>query len=263
MQDTKSAIVAEGHVAVVTGGASGLGAATARRLTEAGMQVVVLDLPGSIQKHKESGDALDAVRYLEVDVTDPERVAEALATAAELGEVRLAVCCAGICRSMRILGKQGPHESQMFQTTLQVNVLGTFHVLTAAAEQMSKLEPLGEDGEHGLIVMTSSVAAFEGQVGQAAYASSKGAIHALTITAARDLRSKGIRVNSIAPGIVETPMMAGISEEYRAELERNVMFPQRLARPAEYAQLVQSLAENVYLNGITVRLDGALRMPPR
>ncbi|MHA2789275.1 SDR family NAD(P)-dependent oxidoreductase [Corynebacterium sp. S7] len=257
-----SPLLNENTVAVVTGAASGLGAATAKRLSEAGVRVVAFDLASSIEKAKEAGTTLDKVTYLDVDVTDSDRVSASIRTATELGELRLVVNCAGIAASMRIVGRKGPHDLDVFNRVLKVNVSGTFNVLTAAANEMSTLKPLDDD-QRGLIVMTASVAAFEGQVGQAAYAASKGAIHSLTITAARDLGSLGIRVNAIAPGIVETPMMAGVSDEYRNELESNVVFPKRMARPHEYAQLVHSLAENVYLNGETIRLDGGLRMPPR
>ncbi|STC69810.1 SDR family NAD(P)-dependent oxidoreductase [Corynebacterium pilosum] len=249
-------------VAIVTGGASGLGAATATALKNRGATVVVFDLQGSIDRAREEGTAEEGITYRAVDVTDSGQVAEAVAEAAELGELRIVVACAGICPSMRIVGRKGTHSPDVFATTMNVNVMGTFHVLTEAAGHMAQLEPL-DSGERGLVVMTASVAAFEGQVGQSAYAASKGAIHSLTITAARDLGSLGIRVNAVAPGIVETPMMAGISEEYRTELEANVIFPKRMARPAEFAQLVEAIAENTYLNGETIRLDGALRMPPR
>lgn len=239
--------------AVVTGAASGLGAAVAKALAEAGASVIGLDL--------QKGEEVEGVRYVEVDVTDPEAVNEAVAQ----GEspVRVAVNCAGICPSARILGRSGVHSPDLFAKVLDVNLRGTFHVLSAAAQAMSDAEPLDDEGQRGVIINTASVAAFEGQVGQAAYAASKGAVHSLSITSARDLASRGIRVNSIAPGVVETPMMAQISEEFREELAARVQFPRRLAHPEEFARLVLSIIDNDYLNGETIRLDGALRMPPR
>ncbi|WP_018298079.1 SDR family NAD(P)-dependent oxidoreductase [Corynebacterium lubricantis] len=257
-----SPLLNENISAIVTGAASGLGAATAKRLADAGVKVVGFDLAPSIEKAHAAGSTTAGVTYLDIDVTDPDSVAAGVHAAAELGELRIAVNCAGIATTMRIVGRKGPHDLDVFNRVLNVNVSGTFNVLTAVANEMSTLAPL-DDEQRGVILMTASVAAFEGQVGQAAYAASKGAIHSLAITAARDLGSLGIRVNAIAPGIVETPMMAGVSEEYRTELESNVVFPKRMAYPAEYAQLVQALVENVYLNGETIRLDGGLRMPPR
>lgn len=248
--------------AIVTGGASGLGAATVAALRDQGATVVVFDLPGAIDRLHRAGVVDGGVTYLPVDVTDSEQVIAAVGRAAELGELRIVVTCAGVCPSMRIVGRTGPHSPELFANTMKINVMGTFNVLTEAAGHMAQLEP-SDTGERGVIVMAASVAAFEGQVGQAAYAASKGAIHSLTLTAARDLGSLGIRVNSVAPGVVETPMMAGINEAYRRELEANVVFPKRLAHPEEFAQLVEAIASNPYLNGETIRLDGALRMPPR
>ncbi|MCF1712945.1 SDR family NAD(P)-dependent oxidoreductase [Corynebacterium argentoratense] len=248
---------AAGVSAVVTGAASGLGAATSAMLADAGVQVFGLDLEAGIDKVCDT--APEGIRFIATDVTDHAAVQEAVATAAAAAPLRLAVTCAGICPSKRILG----HSSELFSTTLAVNLTGTFNVMQAAAAVMAEQEPVDADGQRGLIVTTASVAAFEGQMGQAAYAASKGGVHALTISAARDLASKGIRVNSIAPGIVMTPMMAGITEEFREALEALVPFPKRMAQPEEYALLVKSLADNPYLNGETIRMDGALRMPPR
>lgn len=244
----------KGKAAIITGGASGLGAATARALIDAGVTVYAFDL--------QSGD-IEGVNYLTVDVTDAEAVTAAVSAVASEAELRLLVACAGICPSQRIMGRKGPHDLGLFSKTIQVNLIGTFNVLTAFAAAVSELEPLDEDGQRGVAIMTASVAAFEGQVGQAAYASSKGGIYALTITAARDLASLGIRVCSIAPGVVNTPMMASVSDEFREELESRVQFPQRMASPDEYALLVQQIVANNYLNGETIRLDGGLRMPPR
>lgn len=246
-------------VAIVTGAASGLGAATAAELVEKGAKVYGIDLQPSIDK----AEPLEGVTLLAADVTDPEAVQTAVDEATAAGPLRLAVNCAGIAPGQRILSRKGPHDVGLFQKVIQINLIGTFTVLTAAAAAMSELEPVDEDGQRGLIVSTASVAAFEGQIGQAAYAASKGGVHSLTISAARDLASRGIRACTIAPGIVETPMMAGIDADFRAGLEATVPFPARLAKPAEYARLVTMLAEHDYLNGETVRMDGGLRMPPR
>lgn len=241
--------------AVVTGGASGLGAATCEFLANNGVKVTAFDVA-----EKES---TERVSYRVVDVTDYQQVAEGVAAAAAEAPLRLVVNCAGICPSQRIVGRKGPHDPELFAKTIAVNLVGTFNVMTAGAALMAEYDPVDEDGQRGLVINTASVAAFEGQVGQAAYAASKGGVHSLAITAARDLAGLGIRVNAIAPGIVETPMMAGISDEYREKLEELVQFPKRMAKPEEYAQLVGAIAENNYLNGETLRIDGALRMPPR
>lgn len=249
--------------AIVTGGASGLGAATAAALHGAGVKVVAFDLKSSIDKAKELGTAIDGVTYLDVDVTDYEAVVNGVKEADSLAPLRLAVNCAGICPSQRILSRKGPHDPQLFATTINVNLTGTFHVMTAAAEAIAAHEPVDDDGQRGVVINTASVAAFEGQVGQAAYAASKGAVHSLSITAARDLASSGIRVNAIAPGVVLTPMMEQITPEFREQLEKLVQLPARMAKPSEYAKLVTQIVDNDYLNGETIRLDGALRMPPR
>lgn len=249
--------------AVVTGGASGLGAATAEALHNAGVHVIAFDLKKSIDKAQEIGSAIDGVTYLDVDVTDYDAVTEGIEAAVSIAPLRLAVNCAGICPSQRILSRKGTHDPQLFATTINVNLMGTFHVMTAAAAAIAANEPMDEDGQRGVIINTASVAAFEGQVGQAAYAASKGAVQALSITAARDLASNGIRVNTIAPGVVLTPMMEQITPEFREKLEELVQFPSRMAKPEEFAKLVTQIADNNYLNGETIRLDGALRMPPR
>ncbi|KQY58291.1 3-hydroxy-2-methylbutyryl-CoA dehydrogenase [Aeromicrobium sp. Root495] len=245
--------------AVVTGGASGLGAATAAALAAQGATVFALDLPSSI----ESAPAVDGVVYVEADVTDEAQVRAAVGTAADSGvPLRTVVSCAGIGPSMRILSKKGTHDLGLYAKVVQINLVGTFTVLAVSAEAIAKTEPL-EDGQRGVIINTASVAAFEGQVGQVAYASSKGGVVGMTLPAARDLAQHGIRVNTIAPGIVETPMLATVSEEFRAGLASGVPFPQRLGRPEEYARLVTMLVEHDYLNGETIRMDGALRMAPR
>jgi len=247
--------------AIVTGGASGLGAATAAALADKGALVFAFDLPTAI----ESAPAVERVTYVAVDVTDPDQVAEAVAqVVAQAAGVplRTVVNCAGIGPSMRILGRNGPHDLAFFAKVVQVNLIGTFNVLTLAAQEIARTEPL-EHGARGVVVNTASVAAFDGQVGQAAYASSKGGVVGLTLPAARDLAQHGIRVNTIAPGIVETPMLATVSEEFRAGLAAGVPFPQRLGKPEEFAALALHLIEHDYMNGETVRMDGALRMAPR
>ena len=245
--------------AIVTGGASGLGAATAAALAKQGAKVFAFDLPGSI----ENAPAVDGVDYVAVDVTDEEQVRAGVARAAGAGvPLRTVVSCAGIGPSMRIVGKKGVHDLGFYAKVVQVNLVGSFNVLALAAEEIAKTEPL-EDGQRGVIVNTASIAAYDGQVGQAAYASSKGGIVALTLPAARDLAQYGIRVNTIAPGIVETPMLATVSDEFRAGLAAGVPFPQRLGRPDEYAQLALAIVDHDYLNGEVIRMDGALRMAPR
>lgn len=245
--------------ALVTGAASGLGAATAAALAARGVCVVGLDLPAGVEKAPE----VAGVTYHATDVTEPDQVRAAVSAAVANGPLRTVVNCAGIGPSARILGKKGPHDLGLFETVIRVNLIGTFNVLTLAAEAMAANDPVDEDGQRGVIVNTASVAAFEGQVGQAAYAASKGGVHSLTIAAARDLASLGIRVNTVAPGIVETPMLATVSEEYRAGLAAGVPFPHRLGRPSEFAQIVTTFVDNDYLNGTTLRMDGALRMAPR
>lgn len=245
--------------AIVTGGASGLGAATAAALADKGALVFAFDLPAAT----ESAPSVERVTYVAVDVTDPDQVAEAVAVAAEADvPLRTVVNCAGIGPSMRILGRNGPHDLAFFAKVVQVNLIGTFNVLTLAAQEIARTQPL-EHGARGVVVNTASVAAFDGQVGQAAYASSKGGVVGLTLPAARDLAQHGIRVNTIAPGIVETPMLATVSEEFRAGLAAGVPFPQRLGKPEEFAALALHLIEHDYMNGETVRMDGALRMAPR
>ena len=245
--------------AIVTGGASGLGAATATALAGRGATVYAFDLPDAIER----AAAVDGVEYVPVDVTDADAVRGAVATAAGGGApLRTAVNCAGIGPSMRILGRKGPHDLDFYAKVVQVNLVGSFNVLTLAAEEIARTEPLEHDAR-GVIINTASIAGYEGQVGQAAYASSKAGIIGLTLPAARDLAQYGIRVLTIAPGIVETPMLATVSEEFREGLAKGVPFPQRLGRPDEYARLALSLVDQDYLNGEVVRLDGALRMAPR
>jgi NAD(P)-dependent dehydrogenase (short-subunit alcohol dehydrogenase family) len=245
--------------AIVTGGASGLGNATARALAKHGAQVFALDLQSGI----DNAEAVEGITFLAADVTDQSDVRTAVATAGESGApLRTVVNCAGIGPSMRILGKKGVHDLDTYAKVIAINLVGSFNVLALASEKIAATEP-DETGQLGVIINTASIAAYDGQVGQAAYSSSKGGIVGLTLPAARDLAQYGIRVNTIAPGIVETPMLATVSEEFRAGLAAGVPFPQRLARPDEYAQLALSIIDHDYLNGETIRMDGALRMAPR
>jgi NAD(P)-dependent dehydrogenase (short-subunit alcohol dehydrogenase family) len=244
--------------AIVTGGASGLGAATVAALAGRGVRVFALDLEEAVGR---AGSAA-GVEYVATDVTDAEQVARGVERAAAAGPLRTLVNCAGIAPSARILGKKGVHDLDLFATVVKVNLVGTFNVLALAAEHIAKTDP-GEHGQRGVVVNTASIAAYDGQVGQAAYSSSKGGIVSLTLTAARDLAQYGIRVCTIAPGIVETPMLATVSEEFRAGLAAGVPFPQRLARPDEYAALALAIIDHDYLNGEVIRMDGALRMAPR
>ncbi len=245
--------------ALVTGSASGLGAATAATLVERGATVFGIDLPGAI----EAAPRRERLTYVAADVTDPEQVAAAVQTASTGPHpLRCVVNCAGIGPSMRILGRKGVHDPGLFAKVVQVNLIGTFTVMSTAAEAISRTEP-DSNGQRGVIVNTASIAAYEGQIGQAAYAASKGGVVGLTLPAARDLAQYGIRVCTIAPGIVDTPMLATVSDEIRAGLAAGIPFPQRLGRPEEYAALAAFLIEHDYLNGEVVRMDGALRMAPR
>lgn len=245
--------------AIVTGGASGLGAATARALASRGARVFAVDLPDAVT----SAPAVDGVRYTAADVTDADQVRAAVEQAAGDGApLRIVVNCAGIGPSARVAGRKGPHDLDLFRTVLEVNLLGTFNVLRLAAPAIAATEAL-EDGQHGVVVNTASVAAYDGQIGQAAYAASKGGVASLTLPAARDLASSGIRVMTIAPGIVDTPMLATVNEEFRAGLAEGVPFPKRLGKPEDYAQLAVDIVEHDYLNGEVIRMDGALRMAPR
>ncbi|WP_409484823.1 SDR family NAD(P)-dependent oxidoreductase [Arsenicicoccus dermatophilus] len=247
-------------VALVTGGGSGLGEATTRALHAAGAAVVIIDLEGS------GGPAVaeelgDRVRFCAADVRDEDQVQAAIDTAKELGELRVVVSCAGVATPGRVVGRGGPLALPTFQTVIDINLVGTFNVMRLAAAAMVDNEPV--DGDRGVIISTASIAAYDGQVGQAAYAASKGGIVGLTLSAARDLADKAIRVMTIAPGTMETPMMAGMPEETKASLGAMVPHPSRLGRPEEFASLALHVVDNPMLNGEVVRLDGALRMPPR
>lgn len=249
-----------GAVAVVTGAAQGLGLATAVRLAKQGARVAFLDMKAPVL----GSLGLDAKNLLPLscDVTDEKQVQDALNSVVnQFGTVNFAVNCAGIAIAMRTLSKKGPHSLAQFQKVLTVNTIGTFNLVRLSAEIMSKNTP-DKDGDRGVIVNTASVAAFDGQIGQAAYAASKGAVAAMTLPLARDLAPYGIRVNTIAPGLFLTPMLEGLPEQVRTDLASTVPFPKRLGKPDEYAQLVQSIIENPMLNGETIRLDGALRMQP-
>ncbi|MER2632748.1 MAG: SDR family NAD(P)-dependent oxidoreductase [Rhizobiaceae bacterium] len=253
--------------AVVTGGASGLGEATARRLAGLGVKVTLLDLDET-RGAKVAADIKGL--FVKTDVTSDESVAEALETAAAAhGPARIAVNCAGIAPGKRVVSKNKEtgvllaHDLMSFQRAVNINLNGTFNVLAKSAAAMAGLAPVTEDGGRGVIVMTASVAAEDGQVGQAAYAASKGGVKALTLPVARDLAQYGIRVVTILPGIFYTPMFDTLSEDFRKSLAASVPFPQRLGKPAEYAGLVQHICENDMLNGESIRLDGAIRMAPR
>jgi NAD(P)-dependent dehydrogenase (short-subunit alcohol dehydrogenase family) len=250
----------DGQAAIVTGGGSGLGAATASLLAEHGCKVALFDINDTAAKAHATVIGGIGVRC---DVSDAASAEAAMAAAREAhGPARVLINCAGVGTAGRVLGRDGPMKLDAFDRVIRVNLIGTFNMIRLAAADMSELDPL-EDGERGVIVNTASIAAFDGQVGQAAYAASKGGIVGLTLTAARDLADKGIRVVTIAPGTMETPMLAGLPEETRTVLEQQVPHPSRLGRPAEYAALVGHIVDNQMLNGEVIRLDGALRMPPR
>lgn len=252
----------KGASVIVTGAASGLGNATARSFAEKGAQVFGLDLQQSIDKAKEQGID-EGITLLACDVTDEASVQSAIAAATEAAPLRVVVNCAGIAPAARIVSKKGVHPLDLFQTCISVNLVGTFNVMRLAAEAMSGQEAVDEDGQRGVIINTASVAAYEGQVGQIAYAASKGGVYSMGICAARDLAQFGIRVNTIAPGTIETPMLRGLTEEFQKTLEASIPFPSRLGRPTDYAQLANAIVEHDYLNGECIRMDGALRMAPR
>ena len=251
----------EGHPAVVTGGGSGLGAETARRLAAAGAKVTVLD------RDEAAASAVGAEiggLGLACDVSDAAVVEDAIARARDAhGAARICVNCAGIAHGQRIVGRDGPAPLDGFRRVVEVNLIGTFNVMRVCAADMAGLEPVNETGERGVMIATASVAAWEGQVGQAAYAASKGGIVGMTLPVARDLASLGVRVMTIAPGLMETPMLAGLPGEFRDRLAASVPFPRRLGRPGEFADLVEHIVANPMLNGSVIRLDGAVRLPPR
>ena len=252
--------ITDSTVALVTGGASGLGGATAELLTAQGAAVVIVDLPGAAGEEAVARLG-ERARFCAADVRDPDAVQAAVEAAQDLGELRIAVSCAGVATPGRVVGRKGPLDLEAFRTVVDINLVGTFNVLRLAAAAMLENEPV--DGDRGVIVNTASIAAFDGQIGQAAYAASKGGVVGLTLSAARDLADKLVRVVTIAPGTFETPMLAGLPEDARRVLEQQVPHPARLGRPAEYASLVRHIVDNGMLNGEVIRLDGALRMPPR
>ena len=244
-------------VAVVTGGASGLGLATSKRLLDAGAQVVVLDLRGE-DAVAELGDR---ARFAQADVTDEAAVTSALDIAESMGTLRIVVNCAGTGNAIRVLGKDGVFPLAAFRKIVDINLVGTFNVLRLAAERIAKTELIGE--ERGVIINTASVAAYDGQIGQAAYSASKGGVVGMTLPIARDLAGKNIRVVTIAPGLFNTPLLASLPEEAKVSLGKQVPHPARLGNPDEYGALAVHIIENPMLNGEVIRLDGAIRMAPR
>jgi NAD(P)-dependent dehydrogenase (short-subunit alcohol dehydrogenase family) len=249
-----------GHTAIVTGGGSGLGEATARALAAAGARVAILDI--GIDRARQVAAEIGGIA-VKCDVSSSESGEAAVAEAAgQLGNPRILVNCAGIAIGAKTVGKDGPHPLDQYRKVIEINLIGTFNMIRLVADRAAKLDPL-DGGERGVIVNTASVAAFDGQIGQAAYASSKGGVVGLTLPVARDLARSGIRVVTIAPGIFKTPMMAGMPEDVQASLGAAVPFPSRLGEPSEYAALVLHIIENQMLNGETIRLDGAIRMAPR
>jgi NAD(P)-dependent dehydrogenase (short-subunit alcohol dehydrogenase family) len=249
----------ENNVFIITGGASGLGAATARMIVDNGGKVVLADV------QVELGEKLAAElhgKFVKCDVTSEADGKAVVEAALSLGTLRGLINCAGVAPAVKTVGKDGPHPLEVFQRTVNINLVGTFNMARLAADAMSKTEA-SADGERGIIINTASVAAYDGQIGQAAYASSKAAVVGLTLPMARDLSRNGIRVMTIAPGIFETPMLLGMPQEVQDALGRMVPFPSRLGKPAEYANLAKTIIENTMLNGETIRLDGAIRMQPK
>ncbi|MFD6884487.1 3-hydroxyacyl-CoA dehydrogenase [Rhodococcus sp. 105337] len=253
-------MIVNDSVAIVTGGASGLGLATVKALLADGAQVVIIDLPSSNGETvaKELGDR---VRFAAADVTDEAAVTEALDLAESLGPLRVAVNCAGIGNAMKTVSKKGAFPLDAFKKVVDVNLFGTFNVIRLAAERIAKTEPV--DGERGVIINTASVAAFDGQIGQAAYSASKGGVVGMTLPIARDLASLLIRVVTIAPGLFKTPLLGSLPEEAQASLGQQVPHPARLGDPSEYGALAAHIVSNPMLNGEVIRLDGAIRMAPR
>ncbi|MGH9302927.1 MAG: SDR family NAD(P)-dependent oxidoreductase [Acidimicrobiales bacterium] len=252
----------DGTAALVTGGASGLGEATVRALTARGAVCTIFDRDAERAESLASSLG-ESTKVATGDVGDPEAVTEAVAQANGGGTLRIVVNCAGIGWAQRTIDREGAlHDLEAFKTVVNVNLVGTFNVMRIAAGAISKAPPL-DDGERGVIVNTASVAAYEGQIGQIAYSASKGGIVAMTVPAARDLAPTGIRVNTIAPGLMDTPLLGLLPQESRLALGAGVLFPKRLGSPEEYASLVIAICENHYLNGETIRLDGGLRMPPK
>lgn len=250
-------------IAVVTGGASGLGRATAETIVAGGGKVALLDRNGELAERVADELGADAVAYT-VDVTDADSVQAAIDAVVErFGAIHIDVNCAGIGTAGRTVGRNGPLDLRAFNFVIQVNLVGTFNSLRLCAAHMQNNDPLSDDGERGVIINTASVAAFDGQIGQAAYSASKGGVVGMTLPIARDMARNGIRVCTIAPGIFETPMVTGMPDQVRLPLIEMVQFPHRLGTAAEYALLARQIIENPYLNGETIRLDGGIRMQPR
>jgi len=251
-------------VVVISGGASGLGRACVDHLLPHGAKVAVFDLNVTVSEAAKAQAKNPDIEFYDVDVTSEADVAEAIESVVSgLGEIRACINCAGIAPGGKTVGRDGALELGNFAKVIDINLIGTFNVLRLVAEKMSASDPLGDDGLRGVIINTASVAAFEGQVGQAAYAASKGAVVAMTLPIARDLGPIGIRINTIAPGVFGTPMMQAMSDKVRNPLEQAVQFPKRLGKPEEFAQLVAHVIDNDYINGEVIRLDGGIRMSPR
>ncbi len=250
-----------GVTALVTGAGSGMGAATAKALAKRGARVAVVDL--NLESAQQTADSINGLA-LSADVSSGESVETALQQVVdELGAPRVVVSCAGIAAASRIVGREGPHELDLYQRVINVNLVGTFNVLRLTAERMSTLDPVSDSGARGVIVNTASVAAYDGQIGQAAYSSSKGGVVALTLPAARELARFGIRVMTVAPGLIATPMLLDMPDEVQQSLAGQVPFPQRFGAPEEYADLVLHIVDNEMLNGEVIRFDGAIRLQPK
>lgn len=251
---------AQDKAAIVTGGGSGLGAATARRLAAEGAKVALLDV--NLEQAEKVAAEIGGIA-IACDVSSADAAEAAIAKAADAhGDARILVNCAGIAPASRVVGREAPHDLDLFRKVIEVNLVGSFNMLRLVADRAAKLDPL-EDGERAIIVSTASVAAFDGQIGQAAYSASKGGVHAMALPIARELARFGIRINTIAPGIFGTPMVKAMPQEVQDSLAASIPFPSRLGAPEEYASLVMHMVENVMLNGETVRLDGAIRMAPK
>lgn len=250
-----------GHVALVTGGASGLGLATVEALLARGAKAAIIDLPSSKGSEIEAANP-GSVRFAPADVRDSEQVSAALDVAAELGDLRVVVNCAGLGDAIKVVGRSGPYPLEKFQRTIDVNLVGTFNVIRLAAQRMQQLDLVDAD-ERGVIVNTASVAAFDGQIGQAAYTASKAAIVGMTLPIARELADTQIRVVTIAPGTFDTPLLASLPEAARESLGKQVPHPSRLGKPSEFGLTVAQIIENPMINGETIRVDGAIRMAAR
>ena len=253
-----------GKVAVVTGGASGIGQAVARRLAEAGGKIAIFDLNEDAGQAMVAELGVDNCVFANVNVVDEASVKAGIeATVTALGAIHVNVNCAGIGNAAKTLGKNGPFPLDLWNTVIAVNLTGTFNVLRLCAEVMAKNEPMTDDGARGVIINTASVAAYEGQMGQAAYSASKGGIVGMTLPIARDLSTIGIRVNTIVPGLINTPLFNGLTPEFVESLSQSVLYPKRLGRPEEIAQLAAAIIDNDYINGECIRMDGGIRMQPR